>query len=161
MNYTNANVRRQDRLLNEQSARELLMKGEYGVLSMLNETGGVYSVPVNYVWDGERSLYFHCAVEGRKLRCIDNNNVVSFCVVGRTKVIAEKFSTEYESIVLECKAFRNLPEEEKMKAFRLILEKYTPDETVKGMQYAKDAFSKTEIVRLDIENWSGKTKLLK
>jgi len=161
MNYTNANVRRQDRLLDEQSARELLMKGEYGVLSMLNEAGGVYSVPVNYVWDGERSLYFHCAVEGRKLRCIDTKNVVSFCVVGRTKVIAEKFSTEYESIVLECKAFRNLPEEEKMKAFRLILEKYTPDETVKGMQYAKDAFSKTEIVRLDIENWSGKSKLLK
>ena len=48
-----------------------------------------------------------------------------------------------------------------MKAFRLILEKYTPDEITKGMQYAKDAFSKTEIVRLDIENWSGKCKQLR
>jgi nitroimidazol reductase NimA-like FMN-containing flavoprotein (pyridoxamine 5'-phosphate oxidase superfamily) len=100
MNYTNANIRRQDRLLDEQSALELLKKGEYGVLAMLNE-----------------------------------------------------------SIVLECKAFRNLPDDEKMKAFGLILDKYSPDEKIKGMQYAKDAFNKTEIVRLDIENWSGKSKV--
>ena len=161
MIYINANVRRQDRLLDEPTARELLKSGEYGVVGMLSETGGVYSVPVSYVWDGESALYFHCAVEGRKLRCLDSKNAVSFCIVGRTKVIAEKFTTEYESLVLECKAFRNLPEEEKMKAFRLILEKYTPDEITKGMQYAKDAFSKTEIVRLDIENWSGKCKQLR
>lgn len=161
MKYINANVRRQDRLLDEPSARWLLKNGEYGILGMINETGGVYSVPVSYVWDGENSLYFHCAVEGRKLRCLDSNNSVSFCVVGRTKVIAEKFTTEYESIVLECKAFRNLSEDEKMKAFRLILEKYTPEEIDKGMQYAKDAFSKTEIVRLDIADWSGKCKRLK
>lgn len=161
MIYTNAQVRRQDRLLDEPTARELLKNGEYGILGMLSDAGGVYSIPVSYVWDGEHSLYFHCAVEGRKLRCLDSNNAVSFCVVGSTRVVAAKFTTEYESIVLECKAFRHLSEEEKMKAFRLILEKYTPGEIDKGMQYAKDAFSKTEIVRLDIDSWSGKRKRLK
>jgi uncharacterized protein len=35
MKYNNDNVRRQDRLLAEDEARELLRTGEYGVLSMI------------------------------------------------------------------------------------------------------------------------------
>lgn len=158
MNYSNSNVRRQNRLLVEQPAQRLLIKGEYGVMSMHGENGGVYAVPISYVWDGNNSIYFHCAHEGRKLRCIDSNNLVSFCIVGGTKVISEKFTTEFESIILECTAHRNLPDYERMKALELILGKYSPNDKVTGMIYAKKSFSKTEIVKLDIGNWSGKCK---
>ena len=69
MEYNNSGVRRQDRLLQHDSACLLLRKGEYGVLSMVD--GGVpYAVPVSYVWDGQSSVYVHCAPEGRKLRCL-------------------------------------------------------------------------------------------
>lgn len=160
MNYTLNEIRRQDRLLDEPSAIKLLTNGEYGVLSMLGEVQGVYSVPVNYAWDGVASIYFHCALDGRKLRCIDASNSVSFCVVGTTKVIADKFTTQYESIVLECKAFRNLPRKERLKAFELLLDKYSPDDKVKGMKYAENSFDQTEIVRLDVDKWSGKCKII-
>jgi len=86
MNFSNQNIRKQNRLLDEKSARELLKKGKYGVLSMQAEDGGGYAVPISYVWDGEETIYFHCALEGRKLRCIKLCSKVSFCVMGSQKV---------------------------------------------------------------------------
>ena len=66
MRYDCHDIRRQDRLLDESRARELLQAGEYGVLSMATEQGG-YGVPINYVLV-EDTIYLHCAPEGRKLR---------------------------------------------------------------------------------------------
>jgi hypothetical protein len=102
MKYSNTNIRRRDRLLDEAQATELLKKGEYGIFSVQAEEGGAYGIPINYAWDGKQSIYLHCAPEGRKLRCIKICNRVSFCIVGHTQVISNKFSTAYESIVLFC-----------------------------------------------------------
>ena len=55
MKYVNERVRRQDRLMDEERAIELLREGEYGVLSMVSENMG-YGIPVNYVWDGQNSV---------------------------------------------------------------------------------------------------------
>lgn len=71
MIYSNDSVRRKDRLLEEKDALHLLRTGEYGFLSMQAEGGGAYGVLVNFVWNGRDSVYFHCAPEGRKLRCLD------------------------------------------------------------------------------------------
>lgn len=158
MKYTNATIRRQDRLLDESTANLLLKQGEYGVLSMQAEKGGAYCIPINYAWDGKDCIYFHCAPEGRKLRCIDLCNKVSFCVTGKTNVISDKFTTDYESIVLNCLAFIHLSSEERMKALGLLLDKYSPNDKEKGIIYAEKSLSRTEIVRLDIQEWSGKCK---
>jgi len=158
MNYSNASVRRQDRLLDEEAARQLLKLGEYGVLSLQAEAGGAYGLPINYVWDGEGSLYLHCAPEGRKLLCLRACNRVSFCVVGATRVASEKFTTAYESIILSCMAHVGLPDEERMRALELFLGKYSPDHLATGKKYAMGSFSRTEIIRLDIETFSGKCK---
>lgn len=84
MEYTNQDVRRQDRLLDEARAFEILKEGEFGILSMRTEEGdGAYGIPINYVWDRGNSIYIHCAPVGRKLRCIDACPNVSFCVTGR------------------------------------------------------------------------------
>ena len=68
MRYDCHNIRRQDRLLDESRAREVLQAGEYGVLSMATEQGG-YGVPINYVLV-EDTIYLHCAPDGRKLRAL-------------------------------------------------------------------------------------------
>lgn len=158
MKYSTINVRRQDRLLDEASAKELLKKGKYGVLSMQAENGGAYSVPISFAWDEELTIYFHCAPDGRKLRCLALNNMVSFCVVGSQQVLPEKFSTLYESVVIEGKASTGLPEDERKKALEMLVDKYSPDHKLKGMQYASNSFHKTEIIKLEIESWSGKSR---
>ena len=104
MKYNNDNVRRQDRLLEEDRAYALLREGEYGVLSMTTPTGGAYGIPLNFVWDGQENIYIHCAPQGRKLDCIALYPEVSFCVIGNTHVVPEQFSTNYSSIVLTCRA---------------------------------------------------------
>lgn len=158
MQYNNEGVRRQDRLLNEAEAKQLLQQGEYGVLSMLTGDSSAYGIPINYVWDGQSYLYLHCAPEGHKLRCIAGNDRVSFCVIGQTRVIPNEFTTTYESIVLSCVAQLVTDDEERIKALELLLDKYSPDDKTIGMQYARQSFGRTAIIRLDIIQWSGKTR---
>ena len=140
MNYTNEQIRRKDRLLEKEKAISLLKNGEYGVLSMQDEENGAYGVPINYVWNKKNSIYIHCAP------------------VGKTHIISNQFTTEYESIILKCRAYIGLNEEERINALHLLIEKYSPNDKVIGNQYAQKSFHRTEIIRLDIEEASGKCK---
>ena len=65
---------------------------------LVNEDGTPYGIPVSPVLEG-RNLYFHCALEGRKLENIKNNPSVCVACVGKTKLVPEKFTTEYQSAV--------------------------------------------------------------
>ncbi|MCT4615311.1 MAG: pyridoxamine 5'-phosphate oxidase family protein [Marinifilaceae bacterium] len=158
MIYSNKNIRRQDRLLGKETALEILEKGEYGVLSICSNDNSAYGIPLNYVWDKENIIYIHCAPEGQKLEMIRNNNKLSFCVVGQTNIVSNKFTTAYESIVIQCEARLGLSEEERMKALSLFLSKYSPEDKEIGMKYAAKSFHRTEIIRLEIINISGKSK---
>lgn len=161
MKYDNSEVRRQDRLLPLDRAEALLRGQEWGVLSVCGADGAPYGLPLNYVWDGHRSLYVHCAPEGRKLRCLDHERRVSFCIVGNVNLLPAKFTTEYESVVLTGIAVRHLDDEEKRHALELLLEKLSPSDKAVGMQYAAASFHRVEILRLDIDSWSGKRKQVK
>ena len=63
MKYINETIRRRDRLLDEERAIQLLQTAEYGILSMIDEDGMPYAIPVNHVWNGRDSIYIHCAPE--------------------------------------------------------------------------------------------------
>jgi nitroimidazol reductase NimA-like FMN-containing flavoprotein (pyridoxamine 5'-phosphate oxidase superfamily) len=142
----------------KKAAKKLLETGEYGFLAMSGGADGAYGIPISYVWDGAGSIYLHCAPEGRKLACLESDNRVSFCVVGETKVISEKFTTAYESIILNCIANRGLFDDEKRATLRLLTEKYCPNDLETGLKYIEKSLARTEIIRLEILNWSGKSK---
>lgn len=161
MKYNNTNVRRQDRLLEETDAIELLQNGEYGVLSMIEERQGAeagYGIPINYVWDGAKAIYFHCAPEGHKLVSLRQNAKVSLCVVGFTHVISHKFTTAYESIIARGTMDIKLSPEERRAGLKLLVDKYSPEDREMGANYIEKSFHRTNVIRLDIEELSGKTK---
>lgn len=158
MIYDNSNVRRQNRLMPEDKAYQLLQEGEYGIMSMITPEGMPYGIPINYVWDGNDSLYIHCAPEGKKLRCLQSSPQVSFAIVGHTHVISGKFTTNYESIILTCHAQIGLTPEERMEALRLLVRKYAPSFQELGEKYAHGSFHRTEIIKLSILSFSGKCK---
>lgn len=161
MDYNNRNVRRQYRLLEEENAIMLLRKGEYRILSLQGEKGGAYGILVRYVWNNRNWIHIHCAPEGRKLQCIVLCPQVSFCIVGKNRVIADKFTTAYESIILHGEARIRIVPEERRQAFSLLLSKYSLHDRSTGLQYAEKSFYRTEIIRLDITGWSGKCKRVK
>ena len=145
--YDNSPVRRQDRLLEEEHAAELLRSGEYGFLALGGGRGG-YGVPVNYAAEGSR-IYIHCAPEGEKLRRI-----------GRTAPQPERFTTEYESIMASGVVSVVSDDGERMRALSLIVEKYSPGYEEQGAVYARKSFARTVVLRLDIRSMTGKCKRL-
>ena len=158
MIYDNSQMRRQDRIMSEERALELLKTAEYGVLSMINTDGKPYSVPLNFVFDQKNSIYFHCATEGKKLRALEMNPEVSFCIIGKVQLQPEKIGTLYESVVVQGVATTKLSANERMEALDLIVKKLSPDFYEKGIRYAEKAFPNTAVIRLDINTFSGKSK---
>lgn len=149
-------MRRQDRKMTDKEAIELLIKGEYGVLSTIGKDLYAYGVPLSYAYvDG--AIYFHCANEGQKLDNINDNNKVSFCVVADTRVIPEKFTTNFESVIVFGKAQISL-DDEKRKGLLALVEKYSPDFIEKGTAYMNSDINKTTVFKIDIEHISGKAR---
>ncbi len=149
-------VRRKDRETGTPEAIELLTRGEYGVLSTVGKDGQPYGVPLSYAYKDGR-IYFHCALHGHKIENIENNAQVSFCVVGKTRVLPEKFATEYESAV----AFGVASEvsgNERYGALVLLLEKYSPAFIEAGKSYIDQQDHATKVVKIEIEHISGKAR---
>ncbi len=158
MIFDNSKVRRQDRLLDEARAREILASAQYGYMSMIDLDGKPYGVPVNFVWDGEDAIYIHCAPEGKKIDILECYDHVSFCVVGNVNLLPGQFTTEYESIILDCEVTIPTYDEERLHALELIVKKFSPQHFDTGMRYAHKSLPRTCIVRLDILSWSAKAK---
>lgn len=149
-------MRRSDREIGIEDINTILKDGEYGVLATVGENGYTYATPLSYVYYNE-ALYFHCALEGSKVENIKYNEKVSFCVVGKTKVLQDKFSTEYESVIVFGKA-SEAKDEEKKEALIAILEKYSPDFKLEGLQYIDRAIEKTCVVKIEITKVTGKAR---
>jgi len=149
-------MRRSDREIGKEDIKKILENGDYGVLATIGENGYPYATPLSYVYYNE-ALYFHCAVEGHKLDNIKANERVSFCVVGKTKVLQEQFSTEYESIIAFGRA-AEINHEEKKEALMAIADKYSPDFMAEGHQYIDRAIDATCVVKIEIDRLTGKAR---
>lgn len=149
-------IRRIDRAISEEEAKEILKRGEYGVLSTASRDGRPYGVPLSYGYTGDM-IYFHCALEGRKIDVIQENNRVSFCVVGKTEVVPEIFGTKYESVIV----FGRVSEatgDEKHKGLLELLKKYSPGFIKEGLQYMETAGGKSKVFKIMIESMTGKAR---
>jgi nitroimidazol reductase NimA-like FMN-containing flavoprotein (pyridoxamine 5'-phosphate oxidase superfamily) len=158
MKYVNDTVRRQDRLMDEERAKELLRTSEYGILSMVDIDNSGYGIPLNYVWDGNQSVYIHCAPVGHKMEALEKNAQVSFCIIGNTKLMPDKFTTEYESIILRGTAYIHLDEQERMHALKLLVAKLSHEYQELGAKYSQKSFHRVNIIRIDFTEYSGKCK---
>jgi uncharacterized protein len=149
-------IRRSDREITIHEARVILACAKYGVLSTVGKDGQPYGVPLSYVYKND-GIYFHCALTGHKLDNIEYNAKVSFCVVGNTKVLPDKFATEYESAV----AFGVASEvngTERYNALLWLLEKYCPDFIEEGKLYIEQKDKTTKVFKIEINHVSGKAR---
>lgn len=155
--YTTRNLRRQDRAMHEKDARLLLREATYAVLCMENINGGGYGIPINYAWNEEDSIYFHCSGMGHKLRCLQNNPRVSLVVMKAPSVLCEKFSMSYASVIVQGNVSIVNDSEEKRKALSLLLQRITPQNIERGEQYINRAIDTTTVLRLKMAEFCGKS----
>ena len=149
-------VRRTDREIGLHEAQELLSNGEYGVLSTAGKDGQPYGVPLSYAYKNN-CIYFHCAIDGHKIENIEINPKVSFCVVGNTRILPEKFATEYESAVAFGVA-SEIQGVERHSALMGLLEKYSPGFIEEGKKYIDEKSHATKVVKIVIEHITGKAR---
>ncbi|BCS52771.1 pyridoxamine 5'-phosphate oxidase family protein [Geobacter sp. SVR] len=149
-------LRRKDRALGPEEKRELLARGEYGVLSTVAADGAPYGVPVSYCLMDE-ALYFHCAVEGHKLDNIAANSSVSFCVVGTTELLPDQFATRYESVIVSGRG-EEVFGTEKQRALEELVVKYSHNFMSEGQRYIEAHSGQTRVFRIGIADISGKAR---
>lgn len=149
-------MRRSDRQTSDAEARELLTKGEYGILSTVSPTGEPYGVPVSYVFQNEE-IVFHSAPEGRKIDHLTAGAPASFCVVGDTEILPSKFSTRYESAIASG-TITELVGQPKLAALNSLIEKYSPEFLQQGADYVAVAADKTRVFALQVRTLTGKRR---
>lgn len=172
-------MRRKDREMNIEFGLEVIDKSRYGVISMIDEDNEPYGIPLSIVRD-ENILYFHSAMDGRKVKVFKKNPNVSVAFIGETKIpenytkdeldeivkdeskavllISSVFTTEYESAVVKGKIKLLEDEEEKIKAMKLICEKYTPTKMDYFNIAIKAGLKRTNVYGIEIEEITAKRK---
>ena len=150
-------MRRKDRKVSDEKAWEMLKTADWGVLSLASSEGVPYGVPLNYACQG-KCIYIHCAIEGKKIDIIKENEKASFCCVLSAETIPEKFTTEYSSAIAKGKV-EIAPDKDKRKALELLLEKYCGGMKKEGLDYTEKLYGITEVIKFTVESVSGKSNI--
>jgi nitroimidazol reductase NimA-like FMN-containing flavoprotein (pyridoxamine 5'-phosphate oxidase superfamily) len=153
--------------MDEASIRDLLARGEAGVLSAVLD-GGPFSLPRIYAYDPEReAVYVHGAFGGMTgkvmLQAEEDAGVPMALTVfemGRLLPAEEalEFGVEYESVVVQGRSVEVDDPAEAEHGLRLLMEKYAPHLKA-GKDYrpmAPEEVLRTSVIRMDIQSWSGK-----
>ena len=149
-------MRRKRQQLTQAECVEILSRNTSGVLAVLDDNGYPYAVPLSYVYDGN-VLYFHCAKSGHKLDAIKYCEKVSFCVIDQDKVVPQKYTTYFRSIVLFGRASIVNGEEEIRTAIEKLAIKYHPTDSKENRDMTiNKEYAAMCIVRIDIDHMTGK-----
>ena len=149
-------MRRKNREIFNEDIEEILIKGEYGTLSTINEDGYPYVVPLSYIYY-DKCIYFHSAKDGNKLQNIEKNNKVSFCVVTDTEVLSSEFSTKYKSVIAFGSASEVTDDLKETVLFEII-KKYSTEFLEEGKKYIQKGKDHTRIIKIDIQHMTGKVR---
>ncbi len=150
-------MRKKERELSRAEAMDLLERGEYGVLSLVDGEGCPYGVPMSYALEGD-CIYLHgVRGAGHRWAAVQGGARASFTVVGETEVLPGKFSTRYESVI----AFGTIAQAEDGQAgLMALVRKYSPDFAAQGEDYARRSLASgaVAVYVLRLERVTGKAR---
>ena len=130
--------------------REILARSTAGVLSLLDENGYTYGVPMSYLLRGN-TIYFHCATVGAKL------DKVSFTVIDQDRVIPEEYTTQYRSVIVFGTARLVTDTAELSGAIRDLAHRYAPGVVSACLEPdASGNYTDLAMIALDIDHMTGK-----
>lgn len=151
-------MRRKDREKDCDFAFGVLRDCEYATLATVNADGTPYCIPISVILH-DHAIYFHSAKDGAKLDNIAHNTHVCISGVRHTKLVPERFTTEFESAVAlgTCRLVED--EGEKILALRLLCEKYAGSNMAEFDSAIARSLGRTAVGRVDIMQITGKAKI--
>ncbi|MCH5187894.1 MAG: pyridoxamine 5'-phosphate oxidase family protein [Oscillospiraceae bacterium] len=150
-------MRRKDREMPEEFGLEVIDECRYGVAAMTDTQGEPYAVALNLVRDG-RTLYFHCAAEGKKVEALRRDPRLCISFVGSDQPLTDKFTTLFESAIVRGRASLVEDEAEKIHALRLLCEKLTPANMPAFDKAIERSLNRTAVWRVYMEEITAKRK---
>ena len=150
-------MRRFKQQIPEAEAQEILRRATNGVLCLMDYDNRPYGVPMSFIYDGHRSIYFHCALEGRKIECIKRNPNACFTIIDQDEIHPEEFTSYFRSVIVEG-TIRILDDRNKMiEALRFLSTKYSPG--IDCEPEIKKGIDRVRILKLEIDSITGKEAL--
>ncbi|WP_363316732.1 pyridoxamine 5'-phosphate oxidase family protein [uncultured Dysosmobacter sp.] len=150
-------MRRKDREMPAEFAWSVVDRCEYAFLAMTAEDGSPYGLPVTIVRDGN-AVYFHSAMEGRKVECLRRHPRVCLTCVGDTQIQKDRFTTLFESAVAFGTASEVTGDTEKTKVLRLLCQRHTPENMAAFDKAIAASLHRTAIWKITVEEITGKAK---
>lgn len=147
-------MRRKERQVTTQEAWQIVERSPYGVLTMLTQDGMPYGVPLNMVRSGD-VLYFHCAMEGKKVDALRGNPKISAVFVDSSEIDGPKLTTRYGSAMVFGEAEEVLDAEEKKAALRLLCLRFAP-EHMDEFERSLGSIPRTSIWKITAKHITGK-----
>lgn len=156
-------MRKASREMSAEWAQDVLDRAPYITVSMTDEDGAPYALPLSLARKDEMTFYFHCAMEGKKLNILRKNPRVCLSAVTRCKpVIGPKdgsFTLEFRSAMAFGKAEMVEERDEKVEAMRLICERFLPQHMEAFEAAIARSLDHTAVVRIRLsEPPTGKRK---
>ncbi len=153
-------MRRKDRERGREFAYEVIDGCEYGVMALAGDEP--YCIPLSFVRVND-TLYFHCALQGRKLDLLrrDSRVCVSFVTGTQPLYIADElnYTTLFRSAVVTGRAFEVTGVQEKTGALRALCQKLLPDHMADFDKAAAQSLNVTGVWGVHMEEAAGKEKV--
>jgi len=114
-----------------------------------------YVVPVFFGYE-KNALYFHCALEGRKVELIKRNNKVCFEIDTDVEILGKEqacgFTAKYRSVIGVGRAYILDNDNEKIHGLNVLMKQYAEGD----FSFPKEKLDRALVVRIDIESITGK-----
>jgi nitroimidazol reductase NimA-like FMN-containing flavoprotein (pyridoxamine 5'-phosphate oxidase superfamily) len=150
-------MRRKDREMPRDFAEGIIDKCRFAVMATVDPDGTPYCVPLSMARE-EEWLYFHCARVGRKIDNLKRQNRVCISFVGNLSLPPDHFTVAYESAAVFGTAEEVTEREERIRALRLICERYTPANMAAFDEEIRKALDATAVWKIHIDEISGKQR---
>ncbi len=128
----------------------------------LTDGAAPYVVPLHFGWEekeGEITLYFHSALEGRKMDCVRRNPSCFIAVTGDTRVIGSAeacgWTAAFESLMMEGEADILTSDEERKHGLDILMRHcgYRGEP-----RYNAPALAVTAVCRIRVKSITGKRR---
>ena len=148
-------MRRKDRERDREFGLKVIDECEYGTVAIQGEQP--YCLPLSLVRIGEE-LYFHCALEGKKINLLRQNSTVWVSFVGENITATDDFTTYFRSAMVKGTACQVTDEQEKVAALRALCEKLTPGHMPAFDREVARSFAVTGIWKIHMDEITAKEK---
>lgn len=145
------------RQMTDEAAKAAFEAGHHGTLSVNGDDGYPYAVPVNYVYvDGK--IYIHSAKVGYKIDCLKRDSKVCFSAILDAQVVPRMVTARFTSVVAFGRATLVEDEAERYMALKAFVDRLCgPGALTEGMDFLEKTIARTAVIRVDVEQLTGKT----